>query len=203
VNVAARLEQMAEPGAIFVSEAVRQHVEGKLAISFADLGSQRVKNLDRPVRVFRVIPVEAVVGNRRAPPHRSWALALLALIVLGTAVVFTVWRPFDWYYLHRGATAYQSGHPLEAIDSYSHTDRLNQEARIYLIASYVAVGMENEARIQAQEILKENPRFSVSDYVAKASDLQNFDTNKMRSALVAAGLPLNVRWECLVRNRCP
>src|SRR5262249_33131556 len=48
VNVAARLQQLAEPGAIFVSEDVHHYVEGKLTIDFKDLGPQRVKNIDRP-----------------------------------------------------------------------------------------------------------------------------------------------------------
>jgi class 3 adenylate cyclase len=209
VNVAARLEQLAEPGAVFISEAVRQHVEGKLAIGFKDLGPQRIKNIDRLVRVFKVIPFGAVGGNhqqsqlrpRRA--NRSWALALLALLVLTIGLVFWAWRLFDWYYQHTGASAYLSGHPQEAIVSYHRANQLTLESRLFLIASYVAVGRESEARIQAQEVLKEDPRFSVSDYIAKTKKLQNFDEYKITTALVAAGLPLNVRWECLVRNQCP
>jgi len=209
VNVAARLEQLAEPGAVFVSDTVRQHSEGKLAVGFADLGLHHVKNIDRRVHVFKVIPVAVIFGNhgyarpRPLRAYRSWVLALFALFVLGAGMIFEVWRPFDWYYWHIGATAYVSGHPQEAIDAFGRAHRLTLETRLLLIASYVAVGMENEARIQAQEILKENPRFSVGDYVAKTSNLQNLDTNKITSALVAAGLPLNVRWECLVRNQCP
>ena len=57
VNVAARLEQLAEPGGIAISGTVREHVEGKLDARFADAGEQRVKNLARPVHVFRWSPV--------------------------------------------------------------------------------------------------------------------------------------------------
>ncbi|MGH8313973.1 MAG: adenylate/guanylate cyclase domain-containing protein [Steroidobacterales bacterium] len=56
VNVAARLESMAEPGGICVSAAVREQVHGSLSARFDDLGEQRLKNLDRPVVVFRVTP---------------------------------------------------------------------------------------------------------------------------------------------------
>jgi adenylate cyclase len=54
VNVAARLESLCEPGALYVSGTVHDHVEGKLAADFDDLGEQTVKNISRPVRVYRV-----------------------------------------------------------------------------------------------------------------------------------------------------
>ena len=53
VNVAARLEGLCEPGAVYVSGTVHDHVEGKLAAVFDDLGEQMVKNIARPVRVYR------------------------------------------------------------------------------------------------------------------------------------------------------
>ncbi len=54
VNVAARLEALAAPGGICVSRVVRDQVRDKLDFSFEDLGDQTVKNIARPVRVFRV-----------------------------------------------------------------------------------------------------------------------------------------------------
>ena len=55
VNVAARLEALAEPGGICVSGAVRDQVGDRLDdIAFEDLGEQNVKNITRPIRVFRV-----------------------------------------------------------------------------------------------------------------------------------------------------
>src|SRR5712664_299460 len=54
VNIAARLEALAEPGGICVSRVVRDQVRDKLAFSFEDRGEQQVKNIARPVRVFRV-----------------------------------------------------------------------------------------------------------------------------------------------------
>src|SRR5262252_3385258 len=55
VNVAARLEGLAEPGGICVSRVVRDQVRDKLEFSFEDLGEQQVKNMVRPVRVYRVL----------------------------------------------------------------------------------------------------------------------------------------------------
>jgi TolB-like protein/class 3 adenylate cyclase len=54
VNVAARLEALAEPGGICVSRVVRDQVRDKLDFAFEDMGEQQVKNIARPVRVYRV-----------------------------------------------------------------------------------------------------------------------------------------------------
>jgi class 3 adenylate cyclase len=54
VNVAARLEALAEPGGICVSQVTRDQVRDKLDFAFEDLGEQRVKNITRPIRVYRV-----------------------------------------------------------------------------------------------------------------------------------------------------
>ncbi len=53
VNVAARLERMAEPGGICVSDNVREEVVDRLQVSFEDTGEHRLKNIDRPLRVWR------------------------------------------------------------------------------------------------------------------------------------------------------
>lgn len=54
VNIAARLEGLAEPGGINISDAVRGAVRGKVSASFVDQGEQQVKNIPHPVRMFRV-----------------------------------------------------------------------------------------------------------------------------------------------------
>src|SRR6201986_5452068 len=64
VNVAARLEALAEPGGICVSRVVRDQVRDKLAFSFEDMGEQEVKNIARPVHVHRI-----VLGERPASPE--------------------------------------------------------------------------------------------------------------------------------------
>jgi TolB-like protein/class 3 adenylate cyclase/Flp pilus assembly protein TadD len=60
VNVAARLEALAEPGGICVSRVVRDQVRDKLDFVFEDMGEQQVKNIARPVRVFALQPKGAV-----------------------------------------------------------------------------------------------------------------------------------------------
>src|ERR1700731_765090 len=56
VNVAARLESLAEPGSIFISGSVHEQLGNKLPLSYQDLGEQSVKNIAKSVRVFRVLP---------------------------------------------------------------------------------------------------------------------------------------------------
>jgi adenylate cyclase len=71
VNIAARLQALAEPGCICVSAAVRQHVGTRLAASFTDAGAQRVKNIVDPIHVFRV-----VTSGPAQPGEPSTALPL-------------------------------------------------------------------------------------------------------------------------------
>jgi len=68
VNVAARLEGVAEPGGICVSGRVLEDVQGKLDIAFEDAGEQRLKNIARPARVYRVRPSGTPATSRPALP---------------------------------------------------------------------------------------------------------------------------------------
>ena len=63
VNVAARLQALAEPGGVAISGAVYDQIERKLDFACEPLGEQRVKNIDQPIRVYRVLPL----GRGRAP----------------------------------------------------------------------------------------------------------------------------------------
>ncbi len=55
VNIAARLETLAEPGGICLSAAAYDQVYGKVDAEFADMGEQRLRNIARPVRAYRVV----------------------------------------------------------------------------------------------------------------------------------------------------
>jgi adenylate cyclase len=79
VNVAARLEALAEPGGICVSRVVRDQVRDKLDFTFEDEGQQQVKNIARPIRVYRIPIAE------KAAPSASLAFAREA-VARGPAV---------------------------------------------------------------------------------------------------------------------
>lgn len=107
VNVAARLQQLADPGGICVSGKVAREVEKKLAFGFEPMGEQKVKNIAEPVQAFRVL----LEGKaRRHPPRPSperwvWAAAVLTLLIL--VLAGTIW--------HFWPAATVSGKPLVAV----------------------------------------------------------------------------------------
>ena len=83
VNIAARLEALAEPGGICVSRVVRDQVRDKLAFSFQDMGEQQVKNIARPVRAYRVVTDAArpaAIAQRGTPPRAAAATGRAASV---------------------------------------------------------------------------------------------------------------------------
>ncbi len=72
VNVAARLESLADPGGICVSGKVHDEIRSKLPLSYGDLGAQTVKNIAEPLRVYRVLP-EAGVAEPTADTTKAQA----------------------------------------------------------------------------------------------------------------------------------
>ncbi len=86
VNVAARLQALAGPGAIVLSAGVHEQVRDKLSLPFRDLGARSLKNIDRPVRAF-ALDSEVRGGRRR------WILAgIAAAVVLAIAGTFAALR---------------------------------------------------------------------------------------------------------------
>jgi adenylate cyclase len=67
VNIAARTEALADAGGVLVSNTVHDHVRDRLPFVFEDLGEQQVKNIARPVRVYRVRPE----GPHPIPPPQA------------------------------------------------------------------------------------------------------------------------------------
>ena len=67
VNVAARLESLAEPGGICVSARVQEDAVGKLDLVFEDIGEQQLKNITRPIRVYRVATTSSSASARSRP----------------------------------------------------------------------------------------------------------------------------------------
>jgi TolB-like protein/class 3 adenylate cyclase len=77
VNVAARLEALAEPGGICVSRVVRDQVRDKVDLDFEDMGEQQVKNIARPVRVYRIPLAETARTKAPLPLPDKPSLAVL------------------------------------------------------------------------------------------------------------------------------
>ncbi|MBV8358995.1 MAG: adenylate/guanylate cyclase domain-containing protein, partial [Deltaproteobacteria bacterium] len=89
VNVAARLESLAEPGGICISGIVHDQIRDKLAFGYQDLGDQEVKNIARPVRVYRVLPETDAAAPGKIPRvvRRGVLSIIVVAIVVGAIVV--------------------------------------------------------------------------------------------------------------------
>ena len=77
VNVAARLESIAPPGGIAVSQSVRDHVGNRLSVTFEDCGEQQLKNIEKPIRVYAVLLEEFHPAGMTATKNERPSIAVL------------------------------------------------------------------------------------------------------------------------------
>ena len=83
VNVASRLESIAPPGGITISGPVRDHVGNRLDLAFEDMGEQTLKNIERPIRVYRVsVDSPAPLGTTDEEPTQHQQLEKPSVVVL-------------------------------------------------------------------------------------------------------------------------
>jgi adenylate cyclase len=100
VNIADRVQALAEPGGIAISGTAYDHVSAKLPVGYASLGEQKVKSIAEPVRVYRVLTDPAAAGRTVAAPRgpRRYRLpaAVAALVLLAAgAAALAWWRPWQ------------------------------------------------------------------------------------------------------------
>jgi adenylate cyclase len=109
VNVAARLEGLAKPGGICISDDAHRQVRGKFDVTFEDAGERQLKNIARPVRVFRVAlddarPAKPIWQRHNAAPavrRDRWSARVMAI---GAAVVLSAGAGGAALYFHLGRT---------------------------------------------------------------------------------------------------
>ena len=94
VNIAARLQSLAEPGGVYVSGGVYEQIKNKLVCGYQSLGDERLKNITDPVRIYRVLPDPAAVTRATRKKRFSWIEA--ALLMAFIAVV----GGGTWFLLH-------------------------------------------------------------------------------------------------------
>jgi adenylate cyclase len=104
INIAARLEALAEPGGALVSNTVYDQVRGKLPLTFEDLGERQVKNIEQAVRIYRLTIPGASSGAVATPVRRPaaadrrrrtvWGLAVALLTLLGAGAASWMGSPF-------------------------------------------------------------------------------------------------------------
>ena len=113
VNIAARLESLAEPGGICISRTVYDQVHTRLDLKYGYLGEHKVKNISTPVRVYKVLlePEQAPTRTERAVRHlaRSWrrlALAATAAVLVALAAVL-VWNLYRQSVIETALAAFE------------------------------------------------------------------------------------------------
>src|SRR5262245_40085354 len=109
VNVASRLEGLAEPGQVYISGGIYEQIKHKLVCGYESLGDRKVKNITDPVRVYRVLPDVAAFNRLRRRREKTLIFLLTAsiLIIAGGAL---------WYILQQrsGRTADQAAAPTSS-----------------------------------------------------------------------------------------
>jgi class 3 adenylate cyclase/ABC-type glycerol-3-phosphate transport system substrate-binding protein len=168
VNIAARLEGLAEGGGLCLSGSAYEQVENKLALTYRYLGAHAVKNITKPVRVYQVQvePGAAASRGRRAPwepwPWSALALVMLLLVGAGGAAL--------WYMSLPPA-------PLRILTGLSHEELPVFEALVTTFGARhgLTVAVENVHWPQALSRLKQAPG---------TIDLITFDINGARFELV-------------------
>lgn len=119
VNIAARLEGLAEPGGICIARNVFDQVKDKLGLTFEPLGEQRVKNIAEPVEVYR-LPIDDAAIKLRTPvdepaPKRRWHwAAAAAVVVIALGATGGLWTWDNWWRFQRveAASLERMAYPL-------------------------------------------------------------------------------------------
>jgi TolB-like protein/class 3 adenylate cyclase len=163
VNIAARLESLAEPGGVLISAAAHEQLRGKLDAPFSPAGTHRLKNIERPVAVFRWHPDGPAVrpGSRRRQPRAWLAAAVALLVVAGLAAGGARW----WWQGHEDPA--RAGRPAIAVLPFD--DLSGDDASRRLAAGIT------------EDIITDLSRFNEFDVIAR------------NSTAVYAGKPVDVR----------
>src|SRR5436190_15076209 len=93
VNVASRIEGLAEPGHVFISGGIYEQIKNKLVCGYESLGDRKVKNITDPVRVYRVLPdPTAFKSRRRRDTLLARSISLVWLAIASAALWY--WLPY-------------------------------------------------------------------------------------------------------------
>jgi class 3 adenylate cyclase len=152
VNVAARLESIAEPGGICVSSSVYDQIAGKLDLGFVNIGTQSLKNIQRPIQVYRVerggLRMAAPAAPAPAPPTRgtpvAWAVGGALASVLAVAAG-------AWYF-----GVLPGSRPPEQVRADAELARARAEAEAERRRAEAAAAAADARRVQEEKRAAEN-----------------------------------------------
>jgi class 3 adenylate cyclase len=95
VNIASRLEGIADPGQVYISGGIYEQIKHKLVCGYESLGDRKVKNITDPVRVYRVLPDPSALNNTRKRRENIliFLLGCAVLVIAGGALWYMLVRP--------------------------------------------------------------------------------------------------------------
>jgi formylglycine-generating enzyme required for sulfatase activity/class 3 adenylate cyclase len=95
VNIATRLEGIADPGQVYISGGIYEQIKHKLVCGYESLGDRKVKNITDPVRVYRVLPDPTAFhrSRKRRENILIFLLSLTLLVIAGGALWYLLWLP--------------------------------------------------------------------------------------------------------------
>jgi len=88
VNIACRIEGIAEPGEVFISGGIYEQIKNKLVCGYESLGDRKVKNITDPVRVYRVLSDPTALRRRPRETILIWLLSLSVLLIAGATLYY-------------------------------------------------------------------------------------------------------------------
>jgi len=103
VNIATRLEGIAQPGDLYISGGVYEQIKHKLVCGYQSLGDRQVKNITDPISVYRVLPDPAAVIKARPMPGLAVAVVLSVSVIASAAAATATWYFFVWQPKHLAA----------------------------------------------------------------------------------------------------
>lgn len=192
VNVAARVQALAEPGGVAVTGAVRDQIGNRLDVAFEDRGTHRVKNIAEPVRVYAIRSASAVgtTSHRTALTTRIRRRVLLVLIAVAVTAVAMATAVFGPIWLEKQSTGPpDSGRPTiavlpfddlgtDATEAYFSAgvteDIIGQLGRFsgLLVLSWNAVAPYQNSTVSVQDLSRElGVRYVVGGSIRRSPDM--------------------------------
>ncbi len=180
VNIAARVEGLAEGGGICISGNVHESIEGRLGLEFEYLGEHEVKNIDKPIRVYRVLSFPGAAAHRvvkaKRATERKWRIAALCLsaVLVSGLVAALVWN----YYLRPGP----------AVEEVANVERM--AFALPDRPSIAVLPFENLSRNPEQEYFADG---MTDDLITDLSKISGLFVIARNSAFTYKGKPVKIR----------
>lgn len=177
VNIAARLETLAEPGGICVSRTVVNHVKGQVNSGFEDLGDKQAKNIAEPIRVFRVKMAPEAAGSEPISKPRGitpWALYMYATVALAVLSLGGIlwWQP--WMPDFKPASLERMAFPLPEKPSIAvlpFTDFSDEQSHEHFADGLTEDIITNLSRLPHLFVIARNSSFTYKDNAVKVQQV--------------------------------